>query len=72
MLKTRLKTLSGSALREAGWNALVNSLGLINATRFIMQYETGFGDYTKIKKEIFKGKSLAVICKEIEKLEAKI
>jgi len=63
MLKTRLKTLSGSALREAGWNALVNSLGLINATRFIMQYETGFGDYTKIKKRFLKEKVLQIFAK---------
>ena len=72
MLKARPKTLSGSALREAGWNALVKSLGLVNATRFILQYETGFGDYTKIRKELFRGKSLTDICKQIEKLEVKI
>ena len=48
MLKTQQKNLSGNALRDAGWAALVNNLGLINATRFIMQSETGYGDYTKI------------------------
>jgi hypothetical protein len=35
MLKTQQKVLSGYALRDAGWNALVKSLGLVNATRFI-------------------------------------
>ena len=69
MLKTQQKFLSGYALRDAGWNALVKSMGLINATRFILQYESGYGDYTKIKKGLFKGKRVSDICKEIEKLE---
>lgn len=69
MLKTKQKTLSGTALREAGWNALVKSIGLVNATRFILQYESGYGDYTKIKKALFKGKRVSGICKEIEKFE---
>ena len=72
MLKARKKALSGSALREAGWEALVENLGLVNATRFILQCETGFGDYTKIRKELFKGKRITDIYKEIEKLEVKI
>jgi len=50
------KTLTGTALRDAGWNALVKSIGLINATRFILQYESGYGDYTQIKKISSKGK----------------
>jgi len=69
MLKPQQKFLSGYALRYAGWNALVKSMGLINATRFILQYESGYGDYTKIKKDLFKGKKVSDICKEIEKLE---
>lgn len=69
MLKTQQKVLSGYALRDAGWNALVKSLGLVNATRFILQYESGYGDYTNIKKGLFKGKSITDICKGIERLE---
>jgi len=69
MLKTAQKSLTGTALRDAGWNALVKSIGLINATRFILQYEAGYGDYTQIKKGLFKGKSVTDICREIEKLE---
>ncbi|MCL4492900.1 MAG: hypothetical protein M1510_13555 [Nitrospirae bacterium] len=67
MLKTAQKTLTGTALREAGWNALVKSMGLVNATRFILQYESGYGDYTEIKKKLFKGKTVEDICREIEK-----
>ena len=69
MLKAQQKVLSGYALREAGWDALVKRIGLVNATRFILQYESGYSDYTKIKKEILKGKSIGDICKEIEKFE---
>ncbi len=68
MLKTQQKSLSGSALRDAGWNVLIKNMGLVNATRFILQYESGYGDYTKIKKQLFKGKSVSDICKEIERL----
>jgi len=64
MLKTQQKSLSGHALRNAGWTALVSNLGLVNATRFIMQYETGQGDYTVIRKDIFKGKRVADLYKE--------
>ncbi|HUI44841.1 MAG TPA: hypothetical protein VL122_02465 [Nitrospirota bacterium] len=42
MLKIQQKNLSGHALRDAGWwAALINNLGLINATRFIMQLKPG-------------------------------
>ncbi len=70
MLKMQQKTLTGSTLREAGWKALVKSLGLVNATRFLLQYESGYGDYTKMKKRLLKGKNVNDICKEIEKTEA--
>ena len=69
MLRTHQKPLSGYALRDAGWNALVKTLGLVNATRFILQYESGFSDYTKIKKELFKGKTANDILSEVERFE---
>jgi hypothetical protein len=71
MLKTHQKALSGHALRDAGWNALVNNLGLINATRFIMQYESGQGDYAAIRKNVIKGKRVADFYKETVLFEKK-
>jgi len=71
MLKTQQKTLSGHALRDAGWAALVGNLGLVNATRFIMQYETGYGDYAKIRKSILKGKRVVDLYKETALFEKK-
>lgn len=69
MLKAQQKVLSGYALREAGWDALVKHIWLVNATRLILQYESGYDDYTKIRKELLKGRSISDICKEIEKFE---
>ena len=71
MLKTKPKSLSGHALRDAGWAALVSNLGLVNATRYIMQSETGYGDYTKIRKNAVKGKRVADLYKEIALFEKK-
>ncbi|MDH4164729.1 MAG: hypothetical protein OEW15_18875 [Nitrospirota bacterium] len=71
MLKTKTKSLSGHALRDAGWAALVSSLGLVNATRYIMQSETGYGDYTKIRKNAVKGKRVADLYKETALFEKK-
>ncbi len=71
MLKTQQKTLSGHALRDAGWAALVSNLGLVNATRFIMQYEAGYGDYEKTRKSILKGKRVADLYKETALFEKK-
>ena len=39
-------------VRRAGWQALVTSLGPANATRFILQYERGYGDYVQLKDGI--------------------
>jgi hypothetical protein len=71
MLKTKTKSLSGHALRDAGWAALVSNLGLVNATRYIMQSETGYGDYTKIRKNAIKGKRVADLYKETALFEKK-
>ncbi len=69
MFKKQQKNLSGPALRDAGWEALVNNLGLVNATRFIMQSETRYGDYAKIRKGAIKGKRVVDLCKEIALFE---
>jgi hypothetical protein len=34
-------------LRARGFEALVKELGWVNAVRFIRDYETGSGDYTR-------------------------
>ena len=66
MQKVQQKVLSGPALRKAGWNALVDTIGLGNATRFVLQHESGYGDYAAIKRQIFKNKSVNDMCAEMK------
>ena len=39
-------------LRQRGFEALVQSLGWVNAVRFIQQYETSGLDYTKERDQL--------------------
>lgn len=36
-------------IRMIGLEALKNALGAVGATRFLQQYDTGYGDYTREK-----------------------
>jgi hypothetical protein len=69
MLKAQPRTLSGANLRKAGWDALVERIGLVNATRFLLQHESGYGDYTKTRNEVFKDKSVDDLYREIAAME---
>ncbi|MFA6980548.1 MAG: hypothetical protein WC209_14595 [Ignavibacteriaceae bacterium] len=44
-----LKTIE--ELKINGWKALIDSLGLAEATRFLLQYQQGCGNYTKERKK---------------------
>ncbi len=54
-------------IKTKGWNALVKELGHAGATKFILLYEPGEGDYTKERRELFKGVTIEEIMKDIEK-----
>jgi hypothetical protein len=69
MFKAQPRTLSGASLRKAGWDALVEKIGIVNATRFLLLHESGYGDYTKIRREVFKGKSVDDLYQEIAAIE---
>lgn len=43
-----LKTIE--ELKIDGWKALIQNLGLAEATRFMLQFQKGSGNYTKEKK----------------------
>ena len=60
-----LKTIE--ELKIDGWKALTSTLGLSEATRFLLQYQKGSGDYTKYRKKIFKNLSVKDIVKELKK-----
>ena len=44
-----LKTIE--ELKINGWKALIDSLGLAEATRFLLQYQQGSSNYTKERKK---------------------
>ncbi len=42
-------------IRMEGWKALSERLGPAGAMRFMMQYDSGGGDYSKERRDIFAG-----------------
>jgi hypothetical protein len=40
-------------IRMEGWKALTERLGPAGAMRFMMQYDPGYGDYSKERHELF-------------------
>jgi len=48
-MMTATKTSNMTEIRQIGLKALLEALGPIGMTRFIQQYDTGYGDYTKEK-----------------------
>ena len=63
--------MSGHEFRDAGLGALVSNHVLADATRYIMQFETGSGDYTKIRKNVVMGKRVADLYKKSVLFEKK-
>ena len=55
-----------SEIRNKGWEALVKELGYADATKFILQFESGLGDYTKDRQKFLNGISLENIFAEIK------
>ena len=53
-------------IKRKGWNALVKELGYAGATKFILLYEPGEGDYTEERKKLFKDVTIEEILKEIK------
>ena len=60
-----LKTIE--ELKIDGWKALINSLCLAEATRYLLQYQKGSGNYTKTRKKIFENITVNDIVKEYKK-----
>ena len=53
-------------IKIKGWMALIKELGYAGATKFILLYEHGEGEYTEQRKELFKDKSAKEIIDEIK------
>lgn len=54
-------------IRTIGFDALMRELGPAGAIRFIQQYESGYGDYTRDRKKLLPKKSVREIGQQIIK-----
>ena len=54
-------------IQKAGWEALKKQLGLPGALRFLLQYDKGKGDYTKLRRRFFKGKTVKSLVNDMRK-----
>ena len=61
--------LALAEIKTKGWMSLVKELGHSGATKFILLYEPGKGDYTKERKELFKDITVEKIVSEIKRSE---
>jgi len=53
-------------IKTKGWEVLVKELGYAGATKFILLYEPGEGDYTKNRKKLFEDLTIEKILKELK------
>jgi hypothetical protein len=60
--------LNPAELRRRGLDILVRELGYVNAMRFLSQYETGQGDYTRDRDQLLPNWSVTEMVREADKL----
>jgi len=51
-------------IKAKGWEALVKELGYAGATKFILLYEPGEGNYTEERKQLLKDLTIDKIARE--------
>ena len=59
--------MSPAVIRKAGLEAVAKKLGPLGMVRFLQQFETGRGDYTKERDQWLKDADLKEIISEIRK-----
>ena len=60
-------TKSPAVIRKAGLEAVAKKLGPLGMVRFLQQFETGWGDYTKERDQWLKDMDIHNITSEIRK-----
>ena len=60
-------TMSPAGIRKAGLEAVAKKLGPLGMVRFLQQFETGRGDYTKERGQWLKDMDIRKIISEIRK-----
>ena len=63
----QMNELTPAEVRRAGWEALTEKLGPTSALKFILDYDRGEGNYTELRKKIFKGKTVRNIIQDMKK-----
>ena len=58
--------LSPPEIRKLGWNALKSELGIAGSLKYLLEYNKGEGDYTKLRKEIFQDKKVKDIIDDMK------
>ena len=62
----KTKNLTRIEIRKRGIEALIKELGPGGMIKFIQEFETGYGDYTKERHQWLDSYDIDTICKEIE------
>jgi hypothetical protein len=63
--------MSLNRIREIGLEALTKALGPVGMVRFLQQFESGEGDYTKNREKWLRGIGVESILKEIKRKRLK-
>ena len=64
---TKVNELTPAEIRRAGWEALRGKLGPAGTLRFILEYDRGEGNYTELRKKLFKDKTVKDIVQDMKK-----
>jgi hypothetical protein len=59
---------SPAELRRRGLEVLVRELGYVDAMRFLLQYETGQGDYTRDRRQFLPSWTVEELVREANQL----
>ena len=58
---------SPAELRRRGLEVLVRELGYVDAMRFLLQYETGQGDYTRDRRQFLPSWTVEELIREADR-----
>ncbi len=61
-----MRNASPTQIRQLGIEALAKALGPVGMVRFLQQFETGSGDYTRSRDEFLKNATLEEILSQIK------
>lgn len=59
------QSMSLEQIRIAGMEALMRELGIVGMVRFMQQFETGYGDYSKDRHQWLDNQDMETILKRI-------